>query len=140
MFINPSEKVAVKHGEDTVWVKAKMGLGTMAAVQNELVSIKIDFSQGQDMTNADLRIGQRQQELVLLKHNIVDWDGPSFKTDNGQTVPVTAKNIENIESFDHPLIVAVLKKINDLNTPRTEAIEKSENGKVKDPKEKATSG
>jgi len=99
MFVNPNARVPVTVDGNTIYILAKMGLGVQAAVNDELVRIKLNlqsFASGEQMNSAEMRVGARTQDLVLLKHNVKKWEGPSFnvvykyreaKNPNGDTLP-----------------------------------------------------
>ena len=81
MFVNPNARVPVTFDGNTIYILAKMGLGVQAAVNDELVRIKLNlkqFASGDQMEAAEMRVGARTQDLVLLKHNIKRWEGPAF--------------------------------------------------------------
>lgn len=81
MFVNPNARIPVTVDGNTIYILAKMGLGVQAAVNDELVRIKLNlkqFAAGEQMEAAEMRVGARTQDLVLLKHNIKKWEGPAF--------------------------------------------------------------
>ena len=107
MFIDVS-KIAVTHGENTIFVKRKMDFGTTALVRDELFRIGLRNGGKPD----SVYVSQGAQELALLVHNIVGWEGPGFAG-----VPCTEENIKRLDP-DEPIIAAVVAKINELNTKR----------------------
>lgn len=99
MFVNPNARVPVTYEGNTIYILAKMGLGVQAAVNDELVRIKLDiakFAAGERGDAAEMRVGAKTQDLVLLKHNVKKWEGPAFnvvykyrdgKNPNGDALP-----------------------------------------------------
>lgn len=100
LLIDPSAKIPVEHDGHTLYVRQKMDIKTDTAVTVEFRRLS-----GRDtLTN-------KAYELALLKHNIVDWDGPDFKD-----VPCTPSNIERLDP-DNELVKLALRKIDELNRP-----------------------
>jgi hypothetical protein len=105
MFINPNDKVAVTLGENTIYIKAKMDVGTRAAVQDE---IKATTDGVEELGLA----GLGSYRMALLRHNIVAWEGPAF-----EGYPCTRANISRLDP-DEPLVELVAEEIGKRNAPR----------------------
>lgn len=122
-FLDPNAKVAVKDGEDVIYVRAKMTRRLRGEVQQELLSLQIrqDVSgrsngSGRSDENemiVDAKISALLQEAALLRANIVGWSGPSF-----EGVPCTASTIDLLDP-ELPIVRAVLTEIDRLNTAAT---------------------
>lgn len=103
MFV-PTEPIAIAEGEDTIYIRPKMGRGVEAQVSADFVKLG----------------GKSQQayETCLLYHNIVKWEGPSFETKNekGQTIklPCSRQNIDLLDPGE-PLIQNVIDAIVEAN-------------------------
>jgi hypothetical protein len=127
-FIDPTSKVAVQEGEDTVYIVGKLSKRQRGLVQQELLSLQIKQQSAEaagagnredddQPVTVDAKISAHLHELALLKAAVTDWDGPSFQFPNGKKVPCSSSWIERIDP-DAPIWQAVLKKIDELNTPR----------------------
>lgn len=117
MFV-PTEPVPVSDGENTIFIRPKMGRGVEALVAS-------DFSE----------LGGRSQmayDLCLLRHNIVRWEGPAFTDDNGKPILPTRQNIDRLDSFE-PLVDKVLQKIAELNRKPSAVAAPNLNGKIEHP-------
>lgn len=132
-FLDPTSKVAVTEGEDTVHIVGKLSKRQRGLVQQELLSLQIRQTPAaeaagsanreeddQTDTTVDAKISAHLHELALLKAAVTDWEGPSFTFPNGRKVPCNSHWIERIDP-DAPIWQAVLKKIDELNTPRKAA-------------------
>lgn len=93
-----------------IYIKSKMDLATDAKVKNELVTL------GADNKTMEAHLGENQ--LALLIHNIVRWEGP----DLGQ-IPCTVANIRMLDPTE-PHIVLVLDEIARRNARSTSPNEK----------------
>jgi hypothetical protein len=82
---------------NVIYIRAKMDVATDAKVKSELVTM------GADNKTVEMRLGENQ--LALLIHNIVKWDGPDLKD-----VPCTVANIRALDPTE-PHIVLVLDEI-----------------------------
>lgn len=126
-FIDPSARVGVSDDEgNTIYVRAKMTLQVRGQVQRELASYRFDINdQGVvDNTRTEVVTSPQQQLLILLKANIVDWDGPAFQErrrdgkPTGKKVPVSPAAIARLDP-DWDLIQRVKTMIDELNAPVT---------------------
>jgi hypothetical protein len=104
MFIDANQRVPVTRGANTIWIKAKMDLGTRSAVLDEI------RTSGGKPEDADIHhLGQYR--LALMQHNIVAWEGPAF-----EGMPCTRGNIARLDPTD-PLVEAVADEIGQRNAP-----------------------
>ena len=110
MFIDPNQRVPVTLGQNTVWIKAKMDLGTRAAVQDEIRASGIKVEQDIEMH------GIGSYRMALMRHNIVAWEGPDFLDGNGNPVPCSRQNISRLDP-NEPLVEAVADEIGRRNQP-----------------------
>lgn len=106
MFIDPTARVPVTDGRNTIYIKAKMDVSTRAAVQNEMRAAGTDEAEEFVMTH----IGSYR--LALLTHNIVGWEGPDF-----EGVPCTRTNIGRLDPSE-PLVIKVSQEIGERNASR----------------------
>lgn len=118
-FVDPKARTEIDLGDgNRVWVKAKMDLRTQAAVERELIQMRINTADAGSQ-NVDILFSQTAQKLTLLKHNLVKWDGPMF-VDNGRRVPCTPEMIEQLDLDECRVwIDLVADKIGELNRPKT---------------------
>src|SRR5262245_10652821 len=79
---DPSEVLSEKP-PNIIWIRAKMDLATDSKVKNELLKF------GKD-TQIEAHLGEN--ELSLLIHNIVRWEGPDL-----QNVPCDAAHIRQLD-------------------------------------------
>jgi hypothetical protein len=82
---------------NVIYIRAKMDVATDAKVKSELVTM------GADNKTVEMRLGENQ--LALLIHNIVRWEGPDLSS-----VPCTVANIRALDPTE-PHIVLVLDEI-----------------------------
>ena len=94
---------------NTIWVKEKMDVGTQNRMLSAMVQIR---EQSGDVEGTRMTYDLGAYNLALLKYNIVRWEGPEFSA-----MPCTPENIERLDP-DNPLVVAVLERLNELNTER----------------------
>lgn len=127
-FVDPKARVEIPLDEhNRVWVKARMDLRTQTAVENDLMSIRVNSDQMKAAQNGrlpslDIVFSLTAQKMILLKHNIVRWAGPMFE-DNGQVVPCTPENIERLDPVDGGWwIDLVADRIGELNEKKTAAV------------------
>lgn len=107
MFVNPQARVPVTLGENTIYVKAKMDLGTKSAIQDEI------RAKGADINEQEVR-GIGSYRLLLMVHNIVAWEGPDFIDERGKAIPCTRENIKRLDPTE-PLCDLVAERIGELN-------------------------
>jgi hypothetical protein len=117
MFVS-TERVALTEGDDTIYIRTKMDVGTKNRVQSDITH----FSQTEHGGNVVVSIGLYQ--LILLRRNILDWDGPSFLDEQGKKIPCTPDNIERLDP-DEPLVVKALEQVQERNL-----VKKSPNPKL----------
>ena len=123
IFLNRDDLVAVSLPDDeqnVVWIRRKMDLGTRNRVQDALMSVDNSGTEG---PRGMMSINLGKSNTVLLQYNIVRWEGPKFRDDNGQPIPCTPYMIENLDPDDE-LVDAVLERINALNAKRVTVDEK----------------
>lgn len=87
---------------NVIYIKSKMDVATKAKVTSEM------FTVGKD-SQLEARLGAN--ELALLIHNIVKWDGPDF-----DGVPCTPDRIRTLDPTE-PHIAKVLEVIAERNKP-----------------------
>lgn len=129
IFLNRDDLVAVSlpdEPENVVWVRRKMDLGTRNRVQDALMTLD---NMNSDGTGGVMSLNLGKSNTVLMQNNIVRWEGPKFRDDNGMPIPCTPYMIENIDP-DDPLVDAVLARINELNKKQEV---RGEDGKVLSP-------
>lgn len=121
IFIRKDELVPVSvEGDEAnvIWIHRKMDVGTSNRVKDALLGMKdIDVGRG---TLSGMSLNLNQQNTILLQANIVRWEGPKFRDDDGKPIPCTPEWIEMMDE-DDPLVDAVLAKINQLNKKAKEA-------------------
>jgi hypothetical protein len=96
----------VEHEGNTVWLLPKIGQGVMSKITAHIRTQT--FGLGSRGGGDPVYIN------ALLRFNIVKWEGPMFRGDNGKTVPCTPQNID-VVPIDDPLMVKALERINELN-------------------------
>lgn len=82
---------------NVIYIKAKMDVATDAKVKSELVKM------AGDNKTMEMHLGENQ--LALLIHNIVRWEGPDLSS-----VPCTPESIRKLDPTE-PHIVLVLDEI-----------------------------
>lgn len=98
MFVDPSAKVAVTLGENTVYVRAKMSAGTKALLEDEIkTGGSVRRSDGGEVVDEAEMSGFGTYAMLLRVHNIVAWDGPDFVDDEGKPIPCTRTNIMRMD-------------------------------------------
>lgn len=103
MFLDPNARVSVTDGRNTVYIRAKMDMGTRAAVQNEIRASGIK-------TESELEVhGIGAYRLALLHHNVLAWEGPDF-----DGVPCNRTNIDRVDPTE-PLWDLVADEIGQRN-------------------------
>lgn len=120
-FVDPKARVEIDLGEgNRVWVKARMTLRDQTAVENELMSIRVNADQmaaAKDgrVPSLDIVFSVTAQKMVLLKHNLVRWAGPAFEND-GKPVPCTPEYIERLDPVEcADWIDQIAERIGELN-------------------------
>ena len=109
MFVDPSARVPVTLGENTVYIRAKMDAGTKAQVSDEVRARGVDG----ETDSREVR-GLGSYRMLLMIHNIVDWEGPDFCDEKGVKVPCTRANIRRLDPTG-PMFDAVGERIGELN-------------------------
>jgi hypothetical protein len=104
-------------GGNTVTIRAKMTFKINAAVQRELLQMKVDGAgEGGGVT---VHFGEYAQLLALLKYNVKSWRGPDFIDETGQPVRFSADALESLDFEScEGWIRQVAERINELNTPK----------------------
>jgi len=100
MEFDPSEVIS-DTPPNVIYIKAKMDLATDARVKSELTKI------GDDRKTMELHLGENQ--LALLIHNIVRWEGPDLSS-----IPCTPDNIRTMNPTE-PHLEKVLEEIAERN-------------------------
>ena len=146
VFILPNDLVEVYLPEDpenVISIRRKMDIKTNAAVQDELMRVKLNLEDGgDDGAGTQATVAIMQQELALLTHNVKAWRGDRFmipRTDkNGKVVmrgdevdmipiPCTREWIGRIDP-DDPLLILTLNKIKELNQPKRVKVDGGDGG------------
>lgn len=86
---------------NVIYIRSKMDVATDARVKSELTRL------GDDNKSMELRLGDNQ--MALLIHNIVKWEGPDLSQ-----VPCTPANIRALDPTE-PHIALVLETIAERN-------------------------
>lgn len=100
---NPSEVVS-DTPPNVIWIKARMDVATQAKVTSELFTM--------DKTSKDLEARLGENQVALLVHNIVKWEGPDLSA-----IPCTPDVIRTLDP-NEPHIAAVLEEIAQRNKKR----------------------
>jgi len=108
IFVDPSAKVPVRLGPNTIYIRSKMSVKEHAEVQNEVRYLARSGEGGVEFT-----VGY--YELALLVANIVAWEGPEF-----EHVPCIRANILKLDPRD-PLVIMVGDEIGRRNPPKRES-------------------
>lgn len=103
--------------QNTVWVKPKMNFQDRAVYQDSMWHASTDET---GSLQRELRI--MQAEVMLLKINIVRWDGPDFRDERGIPRLCTPDAIEGLDSTE-PFWQKVLGELNRRNRPRREVVD-----------------
>ena len=111
MFIDPTERVPVTVGGNTIYIRAKMTASVRARVEDEIAAKGLG-----DRRDMEMR-GLGSYSLALLVHNIVAWEGSDFVDERGKPIPCTRANIERLD-LDEPLVVEVREEIGRRNAPK----------------------
>lgn len=99
-------------GLDVIYIKPKMGFGSLERVKGALTRSVIQAEEGGALA-AEFDLGRAN--IALLVENIVGWEGPAFAdASTGKSVPVNPVNIEQLDS-DNPLVNLALAEINKRN-------------------------
>jgi hypothetical protein len=100
-----TDRVAVRDGEDTIYVRRKMDIGTVARIDG-----------------ATRRMGGTEHAagVALLMYNVVAWEGPGFVDDKGKPIPCTPEQVEQLPP-DDPLMALAIEKIAELMQPPEDA-------------------
>lgn len=96
---------------NVMWIKPRMDVETSGKVKSELLQL------GADQKTVEFRAGAN--ELALLVHNIVRWEGPDL-----DGVPCTPETIRKLDRTE-PLITRVLEAIAERNRPKASPDPKS---------------
>ena len=112
MFVDPTARVAVTLGENTIYIRAKMDAKTRALIQDELRASRGRSEDG-DEDGSEMR-GLGSYQLLLRVHNILDWEGPDFVDERGKKIPCTRADIGRMDPTD-PLYDLVGERIGELN-------------------------
>ena len=131
--------------ENAVFYRGEMTIKTRAAVERELIELRINRGDVQDI---GVRVGIIGEKLAYLSANLVRWRGPMFEID-GRLVPCKSENIRRLSWADNQAwIEAVVDDIKRRNQVKTadasdDLIEKAileEGGDPGDPNEESAPG
>lgn len=111
MFVTPNSKVAVTLDSNTIYIKAKMDVGTKALVENEIKAVADGEARETELSNLG------SYTMALLVHNIVGWEGPAFLDEKGVPVPCNKVTIKQLDP-DEPLVQKVREEIGERNKPK----------------------
>lgn len=94
-FINPTDRIEVRiDGENSVFLRAKMDIATQASVERDFLQMRVV---GGNVGDVSVLFSVKGQQLALLKHNLVRWNGPLFCDDEGKPVPCRAEMVERLD-------------------------------------------
>ena len=113
MFVDPSARVPVTDGRNTIYVRARMDAQTRGLYKNELhrLRMKKDVGETEEIDYANMGTA----EVLLRVYNIVAWEGPDFLDAKGTPVPCNRTNIMAMDPLT-PLWEMVGERIAELNT------------------------
>lgn len=116
-FVDPKARVEIElDGPNRVWVRARMDLRTQSAVERELLQLRVSVEGGSGSA-VDVLFSQTAQKMVLLKYNLVEWQGPLFGSE-----PCTGGNIERLDPVGcRWWIDLVANRIGELNRGQVES-------------------
>jgi hypothetical protein len=106
MFVSDERVPVTIDGVNIVYVRPKMDFGTQQKVWGEMAKLRLTGGDGDNDLMANLGI----YNLMLMRHNILGWEGPAFTG-----VPCIPRNIERLDP-DEPLVEKVLEELNRRNT------------------------
>lgn len=142
-FVDPKAKVEIKFGmtaaekdagDNSVWVRAKMNLCTEAAVQRDLLMMKVDAADDMRPGALAFHFGVTAQKLALLKHNIVRWSGPLFVDEEGRPVVCRPEMVDQLDPIECAWwIDLVAARIDQLNRKRVELAPSPNGNQAPDP-------
>jgi hypothetical protein len=112
MFIDPNTKIPVTLDGNTIYIKAKMDMGTIAAVQDSVRARGVNTLEDFELQ------GLGTYRTALLIHNIVGWEGPAFVDSSGRPIPCIPANILRLDPQD-PLVDLVAEEIGVRNQAKT---------------------
>lgn len=124
MIIDPNERVPVSDEQgNVIYIRPKMDLATRTAALDEL--LEVDGRDPQNPALRTVRVGM--YNLILLRHNILAWEGPAFRYSDGRAIPCTPETIGQLDP-DEPLVQRVLAEIDRRNRRPTSPDPKSPTG------------
>jgi hypothetical protein len=94
---------------NVVWIKARMDVATRGKVSGELLKL------GENGQGVEGHLGNNN--LALLLHNIIRWEGPDFVDEMGRAIPCSPENIKKLDTND-PFIERILDEIGERNAKR----------------------
>jgi hypothetical protein len=119
MFV-PTKSVPISdENGNTIWIKPKMDFGTKSQALDEIARLKQFESPDSSL---GLMIGSYQR--VLMRLNIVSWEGPAFAADEG-LIPCVPATIDQLDP-DEPLVNKVLAEIQERNKSKKSPNPKSQ--------------
>lgn len=121
IFIDSDTRVEVwdDEKENVMYVRQRMDFQTNALVRNELLRLRLnpDMQEGGEISAT---VSIELQQLAMLIHNVIGWDGPRFiHPTTKKPMKCEPKAIRMLSPTD-PLVAKVLDTINNNNQPRTQ--------------------
>jgi hypothetical protein len=105
--------------QNIIYIKPKMGYGSKKRVESALVYVS-DVESHYDLG---------KYNMVLLRENIISWEGPLFVDEQRRPLKYKPDLLENVEP-DHPLLDKVLEEINTRNKRKEEPVGEGDEGDV----------
>jgi hypothetical protein len=105
--------------QNIIYIKPKMGYGSKKRVESALVYVS-DVESHYDLG---------KYNMVLLRENIISWEGPLFVDEQRRPLKYKPDLLENVEP-DHPLLDKVLEEINTRNKRKEEPADEGAEGDV----------
>ncbi len=94
---------------NVVFIRARMDVATRGKVSGELLKL------GENGQGLEGHLGNNN--LALLLHNIIRWEGPDFVDEMGRPIPCSPENIKKLDTND-PFIEHILDEIGERNKKR----------------------
>ena len=101
---------------NVVWIRARMDVATRGKVSGDLLKL------GENGQGLEGHLGNNN--LALLLHNIIRWEGPDFVDEMGRPIPCSPENIKKLDTND-PFIERILDEIGERNQKRASPNPKS---------------
>lgn len=94
--------------QNVVYIKPKMSYGERAIYNDTYVH---------QVRGEKIVFREYEARMVMLKLNVVRWDGPDFHDQMGRLIPCTPENIEKADPTE-PFWLKVLREIDRRNAPK----------------------